>query len=104
MCTSFIEELPGDLRKIAEVAGLDAALKIGRAFRGTHLYIRGLDPFLRIVRDEKIRRDYGKGGTPRVLSARYGLTTRQIRRILGEEPVRDIPDTLLDLMTDKPVL
>ena len=31
----LIDALPGDLRRIAEVAGVEAAVKIARAFRGT---------------------------------------------------------------------
>ncbi len=85
------KELKGDLRKIAEVAGLEAAMKIGSAFRGTSLYINGLDGLKRKVRDEEIRRAYEAGTKVRSLSRRYGLSERQIRRILGEEPEDKLP-------------
>lgn len=97
---NFHEGLPGDLGKIAEVAGLEAAVKIGRAFRGTYLYIHGLDHLRRRLRDEEIRHSYEKGAKVRHLSLRFGLTERQVRRILGESPMRGVPDTLLTLIKD----
>jgi hypothetical protein len=44
-----MESLPGDLRRIAEVAGLEAAVRIARAFRGTYLYVQGLDDLMKQV-------------------------------------------------------
>ncbi|MDA8168104.1 MAG: hypothetical protein M0Z59_00215 [Nitrospiraceae bacterium] len=92
------ERLRGDLGRIAEVAGFEAAVKIGIAFRGTYLYIHGLDALKRRLRDEEIRRAYEKGATAKDISNRFGLTQRQVRRILGEEPLDSIPDSVLHLL------
>lgn len=93
----FIEELGGDLRRIAEIVGLEAAIKIGRAFRGTYLYIRGVDGLLRLIRDMNIRRDYDDGIDIRRLSRRYTLSERQIRNILGG-CVEAVPEDIRKLL------
>jgi len=95
---TIFQELPGDLKKIAEVAGIEAAVKIAVAFRGTYLYIHALDSLKRILRDEEIRREYGQGSKVRDLSLRFGLTERQIKRILGEPPLCVVPEVLSDLL------
>jgi hypothetical protein len=83
----LIESLPGDLRHIAQVAGLEAAIRIARAFRGTYLYVPDL---MRQIRDEKIRHEYDRGRDFRSLALEYGLTQRQIRNILCETlPIDD---------------
>lgn len=79
----LIETLPGDLRRIARVAGLEAALKISRAFRGRYLYVQGLDELQRQARDDRIRADYDSGVPVRKISSKFGLTTRAVRKILS---------------------
>jgi Mor family transcriptional regulator len=79
----LIEFLPGDLRRIAEVAGVEAALKIARAFRGTYLYVPGLDDLMKQIRDEQIRKEYDEGKPVKRLAIKYRLTERQIRRVLN---------------------
>jgi Mor family transcriptional regulator len=79
----LIETLPGDLRRIARVAGLEAALKISKAFRGRYLYVQGLEELERQVRDERIRADYDSGVPVRNISGKFGLTTRAVWKILS---------------------
>lgn len=102
MASSFIRDLPGDLRRIAEVAGLEAAVKIGRAFRGTYLYIHGLDQLQRLLRDEEIRRAYEMGVGIKNLSVRHSLSERQIKRILGEPASMELSNILQRLISDSP--
>lgn len=84
--SELIARLPGDLRRIAEVAGLDAALKIANELGGVPLYIAKLDDLYREVRDAKIRAEYdGSGKTGKDLALKYNLTERQIWTILGRE-------------------
>lgn len=83
--------LPGDLGRIAEVAGLDAAVSIARAFRGTYLYVPGLDEYQKQMRDEAIKRDYDAGLSVKKISLRRGLSERQIRRILKAGPKHGHP-------------
>jgi Mor family transcriptional regulator len=87
---ALIDRLPGDVRKIAELCGLDTALLICREFGGTRPYIPKLDDLYREVRDAKIRADYDAGGvTVAMLARRYKLSERQIFNILGCPPEED---------------
>lgn len=79
-----IQYLSGDLKRIAEVAGIEAALKIAHAFRGAYIYISGLDKLMRLARDEKIRDEYDQGVSVRRLALKYQITERGIRKILGK--------------------
>ncbi|MEJ2254770.1 MAG: Mor transcription activator family protein [Nitrospirota bacterium] len=92
------ESLPGDLGRIAEAAGLEAALKIARAFRGSYIYVPGLDTLIRQARDEDIRREHHEGSTSAELAAKYGLSQRGVRTILrrlSPAPVHPLARTLL---------
>ena len=100
-CEGLKDELSGDLRRIADIAGIEAAVKIGRAFKGTYLYIRGIDGLLRILRDVNIKADYDKGVGIRRLSRRYNLTERQIRNILASEERGSLPEDIERLLGGK---
>jgi hypothetical protein len=52
----LLRHLGGDLRRIAEIAGIEAALKMGRAFGGTSLYIQDLSSLERAIRDQRMMR------------------------------------------------
>jgi Mor family transcriptional regulator len=95
-----LDLLPGDLRRIAEVAGLEAAVRIARAFRGCFLYVPGLDDVTRRARDSMIRRDYASGASMKALSRRYGLTTRRVRVILKSSPPPDLPREILEVLEE----
>jgi Mor family transcriptional regulator len=58
---NLLEILPGDLRRIAEVAGLEAAVRIAQTFGGTFIYVPGLDDMMRRARDAMIKKDLSKG-------------------------------------------
>jgi len=84
----IIGRFTGDLKKIAELVGVEAAIKIGMYFRGTYIYIGSRPNVLREIRDSKIRKDYDRGLSVKRLSIKYGLTERYIKKILcGEDPV-----------------
>lgn len=85
----ILEKLPGDLRRIAELAGLDATLKIVKEFGGAYLYIPKLDGLFREVRDASIREEFDKGKSVRELARKHDLTDRQIYNILGVQPEDD---------------
>ncbi|MDA8174004.1 MAG: hypothetical protein M0018_05360 [Nitrospiraceae bacterium] len=93
----LMEDLPGDLARIADIAGLEVALKLGQAFRGTYLYITGFDAIKRKLRDESIRRAYDSGEKVKVICMRYELTERQVRRILAEAPIA-VPDHIFEII------
>lgn len=95
-----LELFQGDLRRIAEVAGVEAAVRIARAFRGCFLYVPGLDEVARRARDEMIRRDYDGGAHMKALARRYGLTIRCVRMILNSPP-SEIPGEILDILREE---
>lgn len=84
----LIESLPGDLSAIARVAGIEAAVKIAKAFKGTHLYIPDL---LRHSRDEAIKQAYDSGETARGIAIKYGISERHVWRIL-KQPAGETAD------------
>ncbi|MDP3012686.1 MAG: Mor transcription activator family protein [Candidatus Subteraquimicrobiales bacterium] len=95
----FIDQLPGDLRRIAEVIGVKPTLDLAKAFRGTYLYVHNLDDILREIRNEEIREEYTAGKTKvNTLAIKHQLTERQIWNILGEEPEGDTHPFLLNLL------
>ncbi|MDP2168268.1 MAG: Mor transcription activator family protein [Thermodesulfovibrionales bacterium] len=89
----IISMLPGDLKRIAEVVGIEATVKIGRFFRGTRLYIGDIGFLARELRDLKIRQDFDSGLNSRRLSIKYSLSERYIRKILGR-PEQALPEVL----------
>ncbi len=98
---NIIEMLPGELRKIAEVAGLEAAVRIARSFRGSFLYVPGLDDMMRRARDEVIKRDYDTGIRARELAKKHRITERQIRKIVSAPGKDNLPGRLVDLLLDE---
>ncbi len=85
----ILEKLPGDLRRIAEIAGIDATLKIAKEFGGAYLYIPKLDGLYREIRDASIREEYDNGKSVRELARKHDLTDRHIYNILGVQPEDD---------------
>ena len=92
----FIEALPGDLKRIADLAGLDAAIKIAREFRGTTLYIPDI---VTQFRDEAIKYAYDNGETVRKLAMKHRITERTVWRIL-KKPTMDLPTPLAMLLDE----
>lgn len=97
----LIDMLPRDLRAIAEIVGLEAALKIGRRFRSTWVYVGELDHIEREIRDEKIREQYDAGTSARDLALKNHLSERQIWNILGKVPEDPEPLPLFDRLLKK---
>ena len=92
-------KFPGDLRRIAEVAGVEAAIKIGMSFKGTNLYIGARVEMIRELRDSKIREEFDRGISVKRLSIKYKLSERQIRKVLCG--VDDIPEEAHGLISKK---
>ncbi len=91
---NLIGRLPETLREIAEMCGLENALKISKKFGGTRPYIPKLDDIMREIRDARIREEYDSGKyTIDRLAQKHGLCIRTISYILGEEP-NEAPPTL----------
>jgi Mor family transcriptional regulator len=93
-----IEMLPGDLRRIAEVAGLEAAVRMAQTFGGTFIYVPGLDDMMRRARDAMIKKEYECGMGARKLARKHRLTERQIWNIVKNTGRETLPEELLDLL------
>lgn len=89
---TLLRYLHGDLRRIAEVAGVEAAVRISLALGGNVVYVPALGDLQRLVRDERIRKEYRGGKTVRALSRRFGLTERSIWRVLNKPGPKLGPD------------
>lgn len=89
-----IDELPGDLKRIAAEVdlhrpgdGVEIALLLGQLFPGIPLYMHNIDKLARAIRDDAIRVEYDAGGTTiRELALKYGRSTRRIEQILNQAP------------------
>jgi Mor family transcriptional regulator len=104
--SEIIEQLPGDLRRIAEVIHqyfpatpyIEITLRLAKEFRCVKLHMHTTDHFWREIRDKKIRSDYDRGEKTRELALKYRLTERHIFNILGMEPESATAPSLLDLL------
>ena len=85
-----IDDLGGDMRMLAELAGVRLALRISELFGGTPLQLYGHRKWIIRYRDAVIRAEYDAGGISAVALARkYGISDRHIWNILGQAPVDD---------------
>ncbi len=88
-----IKKLPGDLRRVAELIGLEHTLTLVRHFGGGYLVIPKCEAILRDIRNAEIRKAYDTGRfTIRQLAWKYHLTDRTIASILNESPEEVYPD------------
>lgn len=86
-----IEELPGDLRRVAEAIdehipgdGVRLTLLLAQIFHGQPVYFRSIKRYLTSLQHDRIRADYDLGGvTAKVLATRYRLSLRQVEKILS---------------------
>ena len=85
---SLLRYMPGELRRIADVVGLESAVKIAAVFGGNVLYVPALEELQRLARDENIRRQFRCGATARTLAERFGLSERSIWRIQNRQMPR----------------
>ena len=86
-----IDELPGELPRIAEVVeasypgmGVPIAILLAQAYPGQSIYLHSVQSIKRNIRDDAIRSRYDKGIKVKELATDTGLSTRQIERILAQ--------------------
>ena len=77
------------LAALRATIGVRSTRKLCRAFGGSNLYIPNLEGFDRPRRNLLIRQDAARGVPLSQLARAYGLSERQIRRILSACPPRD---------------
>lgn len=95
---NVLDKLPGDLREVAELIGLDNTMLLVERWGGGYIVVPKCEELRREIRDNEIRALYDAGGvTIRELAVKYNLTTRTINTVLGKEN-EDVPLPLLELM------
>ena len=87
---AILKRLGGDFKRVAEIIGVDNALRLSNEFGGLWISIPKLDDMRREVRNTEIRRQYDaaadKTSAVRDLARQHNLTGRQIYNILGIQP------------------
>jgi len=105
----IINQLPGDLRHLAEVLRehfpdapyIAIVLRIAKEFRGTYIRVHSLDDLEREIRNTEIRAEYTSGKKAPQLAIKFRLTERHIWNILGTEPDAPAPAPLLSLIKNQ---
>jgi Mor family transcriptional regulator len=75
--------LPEAHRRLAEVIGLEAMLRLCETYGGAPLYIPKLDALAAARRARQIRQEYDGVNTAQ-LARRYGVSMRTVQMILSE--------------------
>ena len=86
-----IEELPGDLRRIAAAIerhipgeGVRLTLLLAQVFGGMPVYFRQVKQYLRPIRDDAIRAQYDQGGiTAKELAMLHRVSLSTVEKILA---------------------
>jgi len=79
----YMTDLPDEFRAVAEVIGLEAALKLVSAYGGESLYIVKPETAAREARNRAIREAFD-GANYREIARCHGLTVTMVRRIVEE--------------------
>ncbi len=79
------DDLNEEQQHLAELIGLDNFTKLVQVFGGTNIYIPKAEAFGRTVRNEKIRQEYN-GRNIKSLAVKYGLTERQVYKLIDTIP------------------
>ncbi len=98
---AILDRLPGDIREMAEMIGLENTLKIVKRWGGGYVVVAKCDELLREIRDNGIRAEYDAGQTTiNALALKHNLHIRTINRILSGQG-EEVPLPLLKLMEEK---
>ena len=93
-----LESLPDEYQIIAELFGVEGALRLAKHSGGMRIYIPKLDTLVREHRDARIRSEF-TGFNHRELARKYGLSETWIREIIQHKPLYDQTDMFSDTGT-----
>ncbi|MBI5561302.1 MAG: DNA-binding protein [Deltaproteobacteria bacterium] len=95
MSNDVIDRLPGDLREVAEIIGVDNTMALVDRFGGTYIRVPKCEGLLRSIRDNKIRKLYDSGRHDvRALALKFRLTDRTVSEILKGSEDKMLPQLL----------
>ena len=77
------DDIPGQYREVAEILGLDAALRLARECGGESIYIPKIENIFRNARDRAIRAEFN-GSNFRELAKKYKLSVNWVRQIVAD--------------------
>jgi Mor family transcriptional regulator len=80
-----IESLSADLQAVAEVFGIEGALRLSQRLGGMQIYIPKFEGLVRAPRNARIRAEFN-GRNHRALARKYSMTETAIRDILRALP------------------
>lgn len=100
-----IEELPGDLKRIAEAIeagipgeGVRLTLLLAQVFHGQPVYFRTIENLIRRWRDDRMRAEYDSDLiTAKELATKNRLSLRQVENILAQPDSRRMNEKQLKL-------
>lgn len=78
-----IDDLPEELREMADIIGFDDVLALVRNYGGGAVYIHEWETVIRGARDRKIRKDFN-GANYRELAREHDLSVSMIRQIVDD--------------------
>jgi Mor family transcriptional regulator len=94
----IIEKLPGDLRELAELIGVEKTLLVVERWGGSYILVPKCDDIKREIRIAEAQKIYDRGGvTIRDLALKFQVTDRTMKTWLKLE-AEDVPAPLLELM------
>lgn len=80
-------DLSGLMAQIAEMIGVENALKLAQGLGGLNVYIPKADTVLAAIRDRRIKAEYSAGNSVRELARRYNLSEVWVRKILTDQGI-----------------
>lgn len=83
-----VDCLPESYQPVAQIVGIENALKLSRHLGGLYFYYPQIDSLLRAKRDERIRNEFN-GTNHRELARKYNLTESWIRIIVQKKPAHE---------------
>jgi len=97
-----IERLPGDLREMAELIGIENTMKIVDRWGGSYIGVPKCEDLKREIKIAEAQALYDTGKfTIRELALRFGVTDRTMKTWLKLEAPEEMPLPLLELMQKK---
>ncbi len=85
-----MEDLPEGYRVVADIVGIENAVKLSEHLGGLPFYFPQIDGLLRRKRDAAIRKEFN-GSNYRDLARKYNLTERWIREIVDSSTHEQSP-------------
>ena len=90
-----IKNLPTEYQVVAEIIGMENALRLAQHIGGGRIYYPKIESLLRDKRDERIRAEF-TGCNHRELARKYALTETWVREIVQRKP----PDVTADMFVE----